>query len=227
MHAMPALIDLDWDKAHRLVPSHFPPISLFETVADPEDLELLYAVEALTNDRLRDEAGDLRLVATSDRISGPGSTPVMAAFTHIGVASRFTDGHYGVYYAARTLQTAIAETRYHRKAFLRATQEPDTELTLREYIGKVAQPLHDIRSPGHWELHQPDDYSPSQRFARQLREQESPGLYYSSVRDPGEECLAAFKPRALSIPVQGSHYRYVWSGHAQAITAVLKVEAVA
>lgn len=227
MHVMPALIDLDWDKAHRLVPSHFPPISLFETVADPEDLEIVYAVEALTNDRLRDEAGELRLVAASDRIAGPGSTPVMAAFTHIGVASRFTDGRYGVYYAARTLQTAIAETRYHRETFLRATQEPDTELTLREYVGKVAQPLHDIRAENFCELHQPDNYGPSQRFARQLREQESPGLYYPSVRDSGGECLAAFKPRALTIPVQGSHYRYVWSGHAQAITAVLKVEAVA
>ena len=226
MDAVSTLCNPDWDKAHRLVPSHFPPINLFEAVADPEDLEILYAVEALTNDRLRDETGNLSLVAAEDRIAGPGSTPVMAAFTHIGVPSRFTDGCYGVYYAARDLQTAIAETRHHRENFLRATREPDTELTLREYVGKVTLPLHDIRHPHYSELHDPHDYGPSQRFARQLREQASPGLYYNSVRDPGGECIAAFKPRVLTIPAQGGHYRYVWSGLAQAITAVLKVEAL-
>ncbi len=213
-----------WDGLHRIVPSHFPPIDLFETVADAEELEIVFAIESLTNDRLKDEVGVLRRVLEKDRVSGPGSTPVMAAFTHIGLPSRFTDGRYGVYYGARDLKTAIAETVYHRERFLSATREPDTEFTLRQYINKVALPLHDIRGEGYEIVHDPDHYDASQDFARSLRAEGSHGLLYRSVRDPGGECVAAFRPRTVTIPVQGCHFRYVWSGYRQQIVAVLTVD---
>lgn len=213
----------DWEQVHRLVPSHFPPIGLFETVADPEDLDIVYAIESITNDRLRDEVGDLTLIPADERVSGPGSTPVMAAFTHIGVASRFTNGQYGVYYGARDLKTALAETIYHRERFLSATQEHDTELTMRQYINKIALPLDDVRSSAYAELHHPDSYDASQAFAKTVRNNQSNGLLYRSVRHDGGECVAAFKPKAVTIPLQGQHFRYVWSGHHQKIISVLSV----
>ena len=83
------------------------PINLFEEVVDPDELEIVFALEAMTNDRLLQEAGDLLLVPKEDRISGPGSSPIMAAFTHIGIPSRFTDGSYGIYYGAKTLKTGL------------------------------------------------------------------------------------------------------------------------
>ncbi len=226
MDTAPDQILPDWERLHRLVPSHFPPISLFETVADPDDLEIVYAIESLTNDRLRDDVGDMRLIPADERIAGPGSTPVMAAFTHIGVASRFTDGRYGVYYGARALETAIAETVHHREKFLSATQEHDTELTMRQYINKVALALHDVRSERYAALHEPDAYNASQAFAREMRGSGSNGLLYRSVRHAGGECVAAFRPKAVTIPVQGQHFRYVWSGHHQKIIAVLSVSEV-
>lgn len=216
----------DWGRAHRLVPSHFPPINLFETVADPEDLEIIFEIESLTNDRLRDEIGDLRRVPASERVAGPGSTPVMAAFTHIGQPSRFTDGRFGVYYAGNSLEVAIAETRYHRERFLSATQEPDTEITLREYISQIQLPLDDIRGKQFDELHHPTDYTPSQRFALDKRQAGSAGLLYNSVRYESGECVALFTPKATSIPAQGGHYRYVWSGAAQRIISVLSVSQI-
>src|SRR5690606_39962100 len=93
------LLQPEW-QAYRLVSSVFPPLSVFEDVLDPADLELAFAIEALTNDRLLDEAGVLQRVRPEDRVSGPGSSPVMAAFTHIGAANRFSDGSYGIYYCA-------------------------------------------------------------------------------------------------------------------------------
>lgn len=212
----------DWPQLHRLVPSHFPPINLFESVADPDELEIVHALESLTNDRLRQEAGELWRVPPQDRISGPGSSPVMAAFTHIGIASRFTDGSFGAYYGARELRTAIAETVYHRERFLSATEEPDTELTMRQYINSVALPMHDIR--GNAALHDPDDYRASQQEAERLRKLGSHGLMYHSVRDPGGECIAALRPTAVTIPAQGGHFRYVWSGFQQRIVSVLTVD---
>lgn len=46
-------------------------------------------------------------------------------------------------------------------------------------------------------------------FARPLREGGAWGLLYNSVRLSGHECVAAFRPPALSLPVQGQHFRYV------------------
>jgi hypothetical protein len=216
----------DGEKYYRLVPSHFPPINLFEAVADPNDLALVFAIEALTNDRLRDEAGDLALVAAEDRISGIGSSPVMAAFTHIGTQSRFTDGtEFGIYYAAKSLNTAFCETIYHREQFLLATNEPDTELTMRCYINQVALPLHDIRGTDFHHLYG-EDYRAPQQFAKSLRAAGSHGLAYLSVRDAGGECIAAFKPKAVTIPVQGGHYKYIWSGKKQKIEHILQVNLI-
>jgi hypothetical protein len=205
------LLQPEW-QAYRLVSSAFPPLSVFEDVLDPADLELAFAIEALTNDRLLDEAGVLQRVRPEDRVSGPGSSPVMAAFTHIGAANRFSDGSYGVYYCASSLQAAITETAFHRARFLEATREGPLELTLRAYINHIVKPLHDVRDVA--AVHDPsvDSYPVSQRFARRFRDADSWGLLYRSVRSPGEECAAVFRPPAVSIPVQGPHLRYVWDG---------------
>ncbi|NUT82878.1 RES family NAD+ phosphorylase [Pseudomonas brassicacearum] len=224
---VPPLADPQWKRAYRIVNSSFPPISLFEDVLDPEDLPTAYALEALTNDRLMEQAGVLSRVRPEDRISGPGSSPVMAAFTHIGKSSRFSDGTFGVYYAASSQEAAIAETCYHQARFLGATNEPDLELTMRTYVNKVVKPLHDIRHD-YPHLHNPDPtaYGPSQVFARQLRETLSWGLLYNSVRLPGHECVAAFRPPAVSIPAQGKHIRYVWSAQKREISFVFEVSEV-
>src|SRR5437762_3874491 len=87
-----------WRPSHRVVPSRFPPVGLFDRVAAPEDLEAVFTLEAMTNDRLREEAGELSLVAKEDRISGPGATPIMGAFTHLSPGgSRVSDGSFGGY----------------------------------------------------------------------------------------------------------------------------------
>lgn len=218
--------EIKWDKLFRLIPSHFPPIDLFENVINSDDLDFIFALESLTNDRLLEDAGNLALVPTHERISGPGTSPVMAAFTHIGVASRFTDGsEYGVYYGADSLKTAIEETKYHRAKLLAATDEPDTEITMRCYVNQVALPLHDIRDQQYEYLHE-DDYQPSQQFARQLRASGCNGLVYRSVRDVGGQCVAAFKPKAVTIPIQSGHYRYLYHSRNQKIEHVLAVSLV-
>ena len=59
---LPRRARIDWPEAWRLVPSRFPPQGVFDRIADPADLEALFAIEALTNDRLREELGQLALV---------------------------------------------------------------------------------------------------------------------------------------------------------------------
>ena len=136
-----------WAPCYRIIPSRYPPIDLFERVVDPADLEAVFEVEAMTNPRLRDETGDISLVALEDRVTGPGSSTIMAAFTHLNPGgSRFSDGTYGVFYAAQTLSVAIAETSYRRARFLSATNQGRMEVDMRVYLVDVDAELHDLRS---------------------------------------------------------------------------------
>ncbi|MBD2749990.1 RES family NAD+ phosphorylase [Microvirga sp. BT688] len=204
-----------WLPCYRIIPSRFPPINLFERVTDPADLETVLDIESMTNDRLRDEVGALNLVPPEDRISGPGTSPIMAAFTHLPpYDSRFTDGSFGVFYAGRTLDTSIAETTHHREAFLRATSEPRIELDMRVYAVDLDTMLHDIRGMKDTmaEVYDPSSYAASQALAIEFRTSGSSGLAYDSVRNPDGECVAIFKPRVLSNCRQERHLTYVWDG---------------
>ena len=209
----------------RIIPSRFPPISVFEDVLDEAEFEIAYEIEAMTNDRVLDEIGDITRVPQKDRLFGPGSSPVMAAFTHIGVPSRFTDGHYGVYYAANCLDTAISETVFHRERFLAASNEPDMEITMRVYSNQATKPLLDIRPDCYTPLKDPDpaSYPHPQAVAAYWRQQNHNGLLYQSVRHDNGLCVALFRPNAATPVTQGMHLRYVWSGKKQRITDVLEV----
>jgi len=199
--------------AHRLIPSRFPPVGLFDRVADPKDLDAIFALEAMTNDRVRDETGNLRLVAESERIAGPGTTPIMAAFTHLNpLGSRFSDGSYGVYYCANTLDTALAEVRHHQQRFLRATMEGPMRIEMRLYLADLDAKLADVRKiPA---LHDPDDYAPSQRAGLDAHAAGRDGILYRSVRHEGGLCAAVFRPKVLSACRQAGHYAFHYDGRA-------------
>src|SRR6185312_7303050 len=100
MLQLPQSINLIGQKHFRIIPSIYPPINFFEDLVDPSEMQIVWEIEGLTNERLRQEVGDLFLVAPEDRVSGPASSVVMAAFTHISKPTRFSDGSYGVYYAS-------------------------------------------------------------------------------------------------------------------------------
>lgn len=213
----PELNRIRWKPSWRLVPSRFPPVGLFDRVSGAEDLDVIQAIEGLTNDRMREELGVIHIVPEEERVYGPGMTPIMAAFTHLNPeGSRFTDGSYGIYYAAKTIDTAVSETLFHRARFLAATKEPPIEIDMRSYASDIDTRLHDIRrlQEEHPDIYDPDPahYGPAQVFAKELRTAGSNGIVYSSVRDPGSECIAVFRPSVLKPVVQGKHYCYVWDG---------------
>lgn len=209
---MTQAIEVPWNPTYRLIPSRFPPISLFERVASAEDFDAVYALQSLTNPRLRDEVGQIHLVAKEDRVFGEGSSPVMAAMCHINPeGSRFAEPTFGVYYAASSLEAAVAEVSYHRAAFMAATNQPAVDLDMRCYVTDVVAPLVDLRDQP--EMHLPNSYAQSQAVARKLRDQGANGVLYRSVRSAGAECVAIFKPKALRVPVtQGAHVTLCWDG---------------
>ncbi len=213
-------------RVYRIVASQFPPVGVWDRVAEPADFDALSELEGLTNPRVREELGALGTIPRERRIAGPGSTPIMAAFTHWSPEpSRFSDGMFGVFYAARAVDTAIRETVFHRERFLAATRQPPQQVTVRCYVTAIRRKLHDVRKE-HSGLHDPDvaSYPSSAAFARRLRDAGSNGLAYRSVRHPGGDCAAVFWPDCLAPCMQGAHYAYRWNG--SAIDAVSRLESV-
>lgn len=211
----PPVTQLAWRPSYRLIASRYPTAGLYDDIADPADLDVVFAIEALTNPRIRDEIGQLQLVPPEDRVSGPGATPIMSAFTHLNPeGSRFSDGSYGVYYAADTLETAIAEVSHHRAVFLGRTAEPAIDVGMRVILADADAALHDLRALGEAaaSLLDPDSYAASQPFGARLRAAGSWGIVYPSVRLPQGQCIGAFRPRALRRARQGKHLALHWDG---------------
>jgi len=205
-----------WQRAVRIIRSRFPPIDLFEDIADPADWPLLIAAEQKTNPRLMESIGTLDLVPASRRVSGPGASLLMAPFTHVSTdrPSRFSDGSYGVLYVARAFETALFETMHHHARFMAATAQPAGWTSqFREIVLDVAATLHDLRACAAASAAlTPDDYRAGQTLGAALRTAGSDGVVYPSVRHAGGACAGLFHPDCASRPAQGRHLDYHWDG---------------
>lgn len=208
---------VEWKGAVRIIRSAFPPIDLFEDIADPADWSLLISAEQKTNPRIMATIGNLDLVPEGRRVGGNGASYLMAPFTHVSThrPSRFTDGSYGVLYVADRFETALFETIHHHARFMARTKEaPGWTSQFREIVMSVDAELHDLRhlagEPA--PALDPDIYSASQALARHLMGAGSDGIAYPSVRHPGGECVALFYPDCASNPLQGRHLDYHWDG---------------
>lgn len=215
--AAPPVARVGWRRAVRIIRSVFPPIDLFEDIADPADWPLLLSAEQKTNPRLMETIGNLDLVPPARRVGGAGASYLMAPFTHASVdrPTRFSDGRYGVLYAGNRFEVALLETIYHHGRFMARTKEPPGWTSqFREIALAVVARLHDLRGgdPAWVPALAPDDYTASQHLGAALRAAGSDGLVYPSVRCPGGECAGLFYPDLARRPVQGRHLDCHWNG---------------
>ena len=113
---LPPLTEIRLHDTHRLIPSRYPPIGILDAVAAPEDLELMFALEGWTNDRISAELGLIHAIPKDEWVIGkPQATVIMAAFCHPKPGGgRFNGENRGAWYAAFDLDTAHAEAIYHR-----------------------------------------------------------------------------------------------------------------
>jgi hypothetical protein len=209
--------EVNWRGAVRIIRSHYPPIDVFEDIADPADWPLLISVEQKTNPRLTESVGNLDLVPAKRRRSGPGASYLMAPFTHVSAdrPSRFSAGAFGVLYAGDSFEVALFETVFHHSRFMARTNESAGWTSqFRELALDVAARLHDLRGrdPRHSAALDPDDYTASQALGSRLRASGSDGLVYPSVRRQGGACVGLFYPDGAANPIQGRHLAYHWDG---------------
>ena len=205
-----------WTRACRLIPSRFPTVGVFDRIAAAADLDALLELEAWTNDRISTELGILHAVPREEWVTGrPHASVVMAAFCHPRPGgTRFTGAERGAWYAARTLETALAESTYHRAREIAEVGAFDTRMHMRLYHADFRATFHDIRAHirEYAPLYDADSYVRSQPFGETLFAHGGNGIVYRSVRHGRGECLACFRPRLVLNVRVAAHYEYVWQG---------------
>ena len=194
------MLDMQGKQAYVALPCCFAPVSHFRRIAAARDCEILDALEALTDDRARDEMGMVELVPQHERARLGRNDPAMAAFTRFSKSGcTFSDGSYGVHYLQLEADTALLEAQLALSAFLAAgaTVPVQHQLTLFrcELSGKVADLC--AGATGLWNQTGAAGLARSRALGRRLRAEGVAGALYPNARIGGAESLALFNTSAL------------------------------
>lgn len=210
---------------YRLIPSQFPPIGLFDTVARAADLEAVMELAGWTNDRLVAER-IARLPKEEWVFGRANSSIVMAAFLHAAPGGgRFSGPDIGAWYAADTIEAGLAEVAHHlrREAFARG--QITAQRRFRVYVARLAGSFVDIRGGRKPELYDRQDYVASQAFGEGLRAAGEDGVLYDSLRFAGGTATCAFRPSKVLDVVQAQHLALdVWTDKSQISVTTLREE---
>lgn len=191
--------------SYRLIPSRFPPIGLFDTVATTADAEAVMELAGWTNDRLVKERL-ARLPANEWAFGRTNSSIVMAAFLHAAPSGgRFNGPELGAWYASASPTTAIAEVGHHlrREALARGLEA--MQRVYRSYSARIEGSYRDIRG-AEPELHASDSYAAGQGFGEALRAAGEDGVLYDSVRHRGGSNVCAYRPSKVLDVAHAEHF---------------------
>ena len=190
-----------------LIPSRFPPIALYERIANGNHDEIA-AIETLTNPRLAEKQ---RLI--SHRPDLDEKSPSLQNWNHAPFAypnpegSRFFGPETPCLELSGDRQTALAVSVVKRQVFLERTKEGRLSLDMRMLSRKVKGKFLDGRD---WPIDMP---------AKELRELgksvlklDVEGVLFRSAERPAGERVAIRTGSSLDAAVQGDHYRYLWDG---------------
>ena len=194
--------------AHRLIPSKFPPIGLFDTVATAADLAAIMELVGWTNDRL--VAGRIARLPQAEWVYGvPNASIVMAAFLHVAPGGmRFNGPELGAWYASDELRTAAAEVGHHLRRETVARGKAAMTRTYRAYATTLLGDYLDIRGQqaARADVYASDRYDASQKFGEQIRASGGAGLLYDSLRRRTGSNVVAHRPGNITDIVQTDHF---------------------
>jgi hypothetical protein len=85
---------------------------------------------------------------------------------------------------------------------------------MRLYLANFNEEFHDVRGNNSEfsKYHDPDSYADSQNLAQSLFAARSNGILYRSVRRPGGNCIACFRPHLVTNVRPSAHFEYRWEG---------------
>lgn len=196
-----------WEgETFRLIPSRFPPISVYEGLVANDRVEALVAIENLTNPRLRSEARIANNLGEDLRSTARLQNWNLAPFAYGNPeGSIFFDEERPCLEVATDRQTALAVSVARRERFLRRTAEAPIGLDMRMFKTPVSGRFVDLRAL---------DASDVQTRGHQLGSLagEADGFLYRPVERPSATAVSILNGNVLAPTMQTVHYRYVWNG---------------
>ncbi len=197
-------------QAYRLIPSRFPPVSVYEGLIANDRQEEIVAAENLTNPRLR-SFGRLQQATKGDA----GADPRLQNWNLAPFAYGNPDGStfFGEQRPCLELafdrQTALAVSVAKRATFMEATEQAPIGLDMRMLCTPVSGMF--------WDLRDVQD-SPAARGMQQRREigarmpEGAQGILFRPIERPVGTCAAIVTGDVLQRTQQTVHFRYVWDG---------------
>lgn len=199
---------IPWVKdGFRLIPSRFPPVSVYEGLVADDRIESLVEVENLTNPRLQSAQ---RLKAASLGI--PEDSPRLQNWNHAPFAysnpegTRFFPPERPCLELSDSPQTALAVSVARRQAFMSQTNELAIGLDMRMLKTPVSAKLIDLRGYG-TELSREERLSIGTQIPR-----DADGILFRTPERPSATCVGILKTELLGRTLQTIHYRFEWNG---------------
>jgi hypothetical protein len=204
--------------AHRLIPSQFPPIGLFDTVVTTADLSAVMELVGWTNDRL--VADRIDRLPQSEWVYGvPNASIVMAALHVAPGGMRFNGPELGAWYASDDIRTAAAEVAHHLRREAVARSIATMSRTYRAYTATLLGVYLDIRGQQitRPNVYASDRYDASQKLGEDVRASGGAGLLYDSLRRRAGSNVVAHRPRNIVDILQTDHFEIAVSAASRII----------
>ena len=207
MAAEHPIVELSGETFHNLIPSRFPPVPVFERIADGRD-DLFAQIESITNPRLLEKERLTRGLRDDRR-----TDPRFVNWNHAPFAypnpegSRFFGSDHKVLELAADLQTALAVSVAKRTVFLSRTNEPATAVEMRQLKRPVEGSFLDARSSRF-------PATPEERLAlgRKVVDADLDGLLFNPSERPSANAIVVRPSAQLGNPIQCDHFKFVWDG---------------
>jgi len=193
----------DW---HRNIVSLRKSVDVFaDLVDDARDIDVLIQHEMSTKRARREPA-----IVTRPFEDAEVYDAIVAAiewpFEHPW-RSRYSNGAFGVWYGAASVETSVRETVHHfRKGTLASTIAAQSKIPIvqerRVHIVRCNGLLVDLRSLVRKDanLLHPDDYTACQLLGAELKHAGMPGVLTISARHANSEVVGVFTPEVLTDP---------------------------
>lgn len=191
----------------RLIPSRFPPVSVYEGLVANDLIDALVEVENLTNPRLQSQARIARTAGEDPKTSARLQNWNLAPFAYGNPeGSTFFDQERACMEVATDRQTALAISVARRQRFLNRTSEAPIGLDMRMFKTPIEGNLVDLRRM---------DASEIQSRGRDLGKligNDIDGVLFRPVERPSAIAISILNGEVLKTTLQTVHYRYQWNG---------------
>jgi len=194
---------------HRIIPSRFPPVPLYERLGPPEVQAAAEAFEALTNPRLRAIERLAQEGASVTQAGGPQNWN-MAPFEYPNPEGTiFLSPAYKVLELVEGLTPALVVAVERREAFLGGSGEPPIDVEMRALVHPVQGRFADLTG-----VPFEGDQVKRWKLGAELYETEVQGVVFHRPGLPGVRAVTVFDQGALGRAVQSDHFKFVWNGEA-------------